>query len=139
MKLQQSSQISRLNPRWFKQIPKDEIKAEEDYLQLLDPTCSEWVGLKALYSLATRELKYHCNIEQSDSLSSIDLEPIITSNSIKSKLISIAISKADLLTFNEIRILNMLVDKDRKHVAQSLGIKKSRLSQIIKEIKSKLT
>ena len=88
--------------------------------------------------MALRELKYHCNIEHTDDLTSIDLEPIITSNSIKNKLISLAISKADLLTFNEIRVLNMLVDKDRKHVAQSLGIKRSRLSQIIKEIKSKL-
>jgi len=84
------------------------------------------------------ELKYHGHLEYCDDFSYLDNQPIITSNSIKSRLLNIAIGKADLLTFNEIRVLNLLLDNDRKHVAEKLGIKKSRLSQILKDIKIKL-
>ena len=138
MKSRKPLQISSLHSKWFKHILKEEVKSEEEYHLLANPSCEGWAGLAALHSLAISELKYHGHLETCDYLTCLDSEPIVTSNSLKSRLLNIAIGKADLLTFNEIRVLNLLLDYDRKHVAEKLGIKKSRLSQIIKEIKDKI-
>jgi hypothetical protein len=138
MRSQKRLRIDLLPSKWFKHISKEEVRSEEEYHLLANPSCSEWAGLAALHSLAISELKYHGHLETCDYLVCLDSEPIITSNSLKSRLLSIAIGKADLLSFNEIRILNLLVDYDRKYVAERLGIKKSRLSQILKDIKLKI-
>ena len=84
------------------------------------------------------ELKYFARLEPSKEASSLDPQPVIPGNSLKSKLLKLSIEKVDLLSYNEIRILNMLIDNDRKYVAEKLGIKKARLSQIIKNIRTKL-
>lgn len=127
-----------LHSKWFQSIAKSEIEAEEQYHIVVNPSCKDWAGLMALHSLAIEELKYHGHLESCDDFCYIQDQPIVTSNSIKSRLLNIAIGQADLLSFNEIRVLNLLLDNDRKHVAEKLGIKKSRLSQILKDIKTKL-
>ena len=138
MKSRKRLQISSLHSKWFRSIPKLEVLAEEQYHIVTNPSCELWAGLAALHSLAIQELRYHGHLENYDDFCYLDSQPIITSNTIKSRLLNIAIGKADLLTFNVIRVLNLLLDYDRKHVAEKLGIKKSRLSQIIKEIKDKI-
>jgi DNA-directed RNA polymerase specialized sigma subunit len=138
MKLKKNTQVKSLPDHWFKNISKQEINSEEQYNLLIDPTCKDWVGLKSLASLATRELSYYSAVDECKSISSTDPEPVVQPNSIKTRLLNIAISRSELLSFNEIRVLNLLLEHSRKDVATMLGIKKARLSQIIKSIKDKL-
>lgn len=138
MSAKKNTQLESLPEKWFKHIASQEIRSEEQYSILSDPNCSDWVGLKSLYGLVTRELNYYSNLEEYKPNQKLDPTPELATNTLKSRLLAVAISKSELLTFNEIRILNLLIDSDRKSVATMLGIKKSRLSQIIKNIRQKL-
>lgn len=130
--------VSKLHQEWFKLLSKEHIKAEESYQAISSPECEPWAGLAALYSLALSELKYFGQLEPLKIVSSSDPEPVSVTDSVKSRLLKLTIDKVDLLTFGEIRILNMLLDNNRAYVAAKLGIKKSRLSQILKNIRIKL-
>jgi hypothetical protein len=138
MSRQAQPKVSKLHQKWFQQLPKSYLKAEENFHKLNSPGSDSWAGLSALYTIAMSELSYYSNLEEANEATTIDSYPVITSKSLKSRLLAFASERVDALSYNEIRVLNLLVDNDRKIVAEKLGIKKARLSQIIRSIRDKL-
>ena len=106
---------------------------------MVNPQGKDWAGLSALYTLVTKDLGYFASLEKGDLGHTTDPEPVAQKESLKTRLIDLALEEAESLTYNEIRILNMLKYNDRKHVANELGIKKARLSQILKVIRKRLS
>ena len=137
MKLYESLAAS--SNKFMSTIEKEEIKSREAYALIAKEAEIEYVGLASYYSILCDMVSFSIEEKSTNEPTIQDPEPQLKTGSLKERLCSIALDNIDKLDYHEIRVINLLTEMDRKEVVKILGIKKAILSQIINQIRIKLT